>query len=942
MTADPRDTCGCCAPPEAPTTWNPPGAPSLRYRVDTHAGFFQRMLARLPATPPLDRLTTRALSDPSIAVLDGWAVLADILTFYQERIANEGYLGTAGERRSVLELAAMIGYQLGPGVAASTYLAFTLETPVVAPSTAAGATAPMALTSPRVVPVPVGTRVQSAPGPGELPQTFETTAAITARVAWNAIRARARKRQQLGVAGGQVTWRRLDGTAPATRALWLATAAANLTAGDWLVVQVGAAHRAPGDPVSAACTTGVTAVRVAAVDVEQAAGLTRVVLLQAGAVSPPAFDLPATPAGEITTTPTPLTAAVALTRVVSRTWSEPALAGQLAVQRWDGDALVGQCAAVLAAAPPPASVSVLRQAAAGFGAVAPPYATLTDEQRRAYPTSWDDTASPLSIWQASDRTLHSAADGVDLYLDRVIDGLAPGGWLLLTRPGATPALFAIKAVVERARADFALSGKATGLVLADVDGSALTATWKAGAGAAWTLRATVVRLAAQALAIGDAPVVAPIGPATPRLVTDGMVLGLAAGQVVAVAGEGLDEAGGSLGPRTELATLARVEHAGGSSVLYLDAPLVGTYARAGFSVCANLAPASHGETVAEEPMGSTDGTAHQRRVLRRPPLTLVSAPTASGTASTLTVRVGGVAWQEVPSLYQAGPADRVYQTRTDDDGRTTVTFGDGVRGARPPTGRDNLSASYRTGMGLAGNVGAGRLTLLASRPLGVRAVVNPVAATGAEAAETLDSARGNAPRTVRTLDRIVSLADYQDFARGFAGVAKARAVEVWDGHGRLVHVTIAGFDGAPVATTSTLYRNLTAAIAGQSDGIERFAVASFLPREFALEATLVIDATRRPEDVLAAATSAATSGYGFDARELATPVTEADVLRRLSAVGGVRAVQVTRLHRVDQPVAAQAVIAASDARWDPLTRQASAAELLTLSAVHLRLTTVTP
>ena len=55
--------------------------------------------------------------DFSIALLDAWATVADVLTFYQERIANEAYLRTATERLSVLELARLIGYQLRPGVA---------------------------------------------------------------------------------------------------------------------------------------------------------------------------------------------------------------------------------------------------------------------------------------------------------------------------------------------------------------------------------------------------------------------------------------------------------------------------------------------------------------------------------------------------------------------------------------------------------------------------------------------------------------------------------------------------------------------------------------------------------------------------------------------------------------------------------------------------------
>ena len=51
---------------------------------------------------PLSRLATRSTGDPAIAILDAWALVADVLTFYQERIANEGYLRTATERRSIL------------------------------------------------------------------------------------------------------------------------------------------------------------------------------------------------------------------------------------------------------------------------------------------------------------------------------------------------------------------------------------------------------------------------------------------------------------------------------------------------------------------------------------------------------------------------------------------------------------------------------------------------------------------------------------------------------------------------------------------------------------------------------------------------------------------------------------------------------------------------
>ena len=168
--------CGCC---EGITTLtpqdlaNPPGLSALAYRVGTHGSFKTTMLAGLAGPGGIPALTTRADDDPAIALLDATAVLLDVLTFYQERIANEGYLRTATERMSVLELARAIGYELKPGVAASTYLAFEMETAPTAPTSAI---------------IPVGTKVQSLPGQDEKPQTFETIEQIEARPVWNQLR----------------------------------------------------------------------------------------------------------------------------------------------------------------------------------------------------------------------------------------------------------------------------------------------------------------------------------------------------------------------------------------------------------------------------------------------------------------------------------------------------------------------------------------------------------------------------------------------------------------------------------------------------------------------------------------------------------------------------------------------------------------------------------
>src|SRR5512138_1070220 len=180
------ETCGCCEGTTVVTPMsilNRPGLDALDYRVGTQGTFLESMKARLAAVEvvapgadgqtleafrPLEGLTTRNPNDPAIALLDGWAAVGDVLTFYQERIANEGYLRTATERRSVLELARLVGYTLRPGVASTVFLAYTLEDKQLDPVT-----------------IEIGARSQSIPAPGQLPQSFETSELLDARAVWN-------------------------------------------------------------------------------------------------------------------------------------------------------------------------------------------------------------------------------------------------------------------------------------------------------------------------------------------------------------------------------------------------------------------------------------------------------------------------------------------------------------------------------------------------------------------------------------------------------------------------------------------------------------------------------------------------------------------------------------------------------------------------------------
>ncbi|RJO70856.1 putative baseplate assembly protein [Nocardia panacis] len=163
--------CGCCAGvrPRTPVeVFNRPGLPALTYRVGAYGSFRETMQARLASRDALARLTTRDPDDPGIALLDAFAVLGDVLTFYQERIANEGYLRTATETYSLTELGNLVGYTPRPALGASTFLAYTLD--------------PGAATL-----IPIGSGARSVAKQNELPQTFETMDELPARADWNTL-----------------------------------------------------------------------------------------------------------------------------------------------------------------------------------------------------------------------------------------------------------------------------------------------------------------------------------------------------------------------------------------------------------------------------------------------------------------------------------------------------------------------------------------------------------------------------------------------------------------------------------------------------------------------------------------------------------------------------------------------------------------------------------
>ena len=115
---------------------NRPGLSHIDYRIGTYADFLEAMFRELNQNEVLKNWTHREPDDPGIALLEGAAVLGDILTFYQELYANEAYLRTAQWRESIADLVRLLGYQLSPGVGGKAMFAFTFKgnKPVVVPA----------------------------------------------------------------------------------------------------------------------------------------------------------------------------------------------------------------------------------------------------------------------------------------------------------------------------------------------------------------------------------------------------------------------------------------------------------------------------------------------------------------------------------------------------------------------------------------------------------------------------------------------------------------------------------------------------------------------------------------------------------------------------------------------------------------------------------------
>jgi hypothetical protein len=758
---------------------------------------------------------------------------------------------------SLNEIGRLIGYKLRPGVAAETLLAFSFEAPPVPPASVKPDPGTFITGIPAEVTLAPGLAVRSVPGPNETPQVFETVEALNARPEWNAIQ------PWMSAAARPVH---------GAKSTWLKGVATKLKPGDALLI-VGAEFAANR-------SDNRWDFRVLdGVEPDVANDRTQVTWRRPlGSVAPP-----------MTTAAAPQVYALRRRASVyghnAPTWL--AMPAQFrtdyasAFPRASGERIGGTISDALAGGTVGASTGTIFRAAAG---------ELVDDV--AINASGFRRINEFENWPQF--SISSANSCVDL--DTVHSEIASGSFVVLAKGtfnnAAEPApvgtyveLYAVTNVAEVSRNEFGLSGKVSRLTLSGANYSLFRTE----------VRGTSVFAQSERLELAAYPV--PDAVSGSLLPANVPSAGLMPGRRLIVRGNA------ATGAIVHAATLVEAREAGmRQSILEIDPPLPAALLRASVVIHANVGLASHGETASQILGAGNAAVPFQKFELRQLPLTWRAAATEQGVESELTVRVDGVEWKRRDTLYDAAPGDRAYTLVDDEQGRAFVQFGDGVHGARPSSGQNNVRATYRKGLGAAGNVATGSLSLPMSRPLGLKSVSNHAPAAGGSDAENASEARASMPLMTRTLGRAVSVPDYEDFARAFAGVAKAHAQVLELTGGPAVAITVAGPENSLIGPSSPIWINLSAALAASGDPHVRVKLLPHRPATFRVGLRIKRDAAYESSAVLAAVEAALRARFGFAARALGAPVLQSDVITTAQNVAGVVAVDLDYLYGGTLPV----------------------------------------
>ena len=715
-------------------------------------------------------------SDYHTMFIELWAYVADVLTFYQERIANEAYLGTATQRDSMMRLAELIDNHPSPGAGASAMVAFSM---------AKGKT----------ITVPASFRVGSKASPGKAAAVFETSGAVTAVSDHNAM--------PVATVLPQDQFGRIPST---IRTIVLTGTNNRLSVGDYVLLVIN--ENNPGE--------GATAFRIQSVGTDKPSNTTTITWTEppgssysGGAVPVHLYAFRATAAvfgsnaPEWDTLPPALTVGVASPPQppYPENWDDRNKASYYLPLKnnesdhstpphgyifldsvYDAIKASPQSPAwvvLLANSPGPSFVgqslggspsSIVYHLTAASSVSVTGYTLNTKVTRLGLGSGETVQGSVFPI-----RTTSVLAAAQRLIVQDSLPAHDPAGGSSIVVTGLYPLLQTGQQVLVSGKLITSESAQIGRTPAFDILANTTTLTLKNPLAGQYDPTTTSIVIGGETLVPADNAWVKDI-----TITVAGLHSDLQSGQTLVVRGT---LATGS--PSETMGAEARVlsgppvlDTTAQTTTLNFTKSLTNQYDRASTVVMANVVEVTQGETVKDEILGSGDATPLQSFVLKKKPLTYLPSTSSEGLAavqSTLTVTVNGVAWNEQPNLIESAASAQDYVLRTDDSGQSTVYFGDGFNGATPPTGRDNVHARYRKGLGTSGNVPSGGIQQLVDSVPGLQKVTNPAAATGGADPDTIAEIRVNAPASVTTFGRAISAPDYASLALQFPSIQKATA-----------------------------------------------------------------------------------------------------------------------------------------------------------------------
>lgn len=252
-----------------------------------------------------------------------------------------------------------------------------------------------------------------------------------------------------------------------------------------------------------------------------------------------------------------------------------------------------------------------------------------------------------------------------------------------------------------------------------------------------------------------------------------------------------------------------------------------------------------------------------------------------------------VLWTYFGQITDAGPIDSAYTITQDNAGNSFIKFGDGTNGRIPPTGTQ-VFVTYRYGRGAEGNVGTNSIVGLAAAIPGVQSVTNNVAASGGSDPESIDSMRISIPRSIKTLNRAVTVDDYASLALQVPGVVRAFATGTFY---TAVNLYVAPSGGGQPSTT--LVATVNSYIASRA--VIGITTSTGGPRFIGANVSLTINvlAAYNQASVINAVKTQLELFFLFDNRDFGEIITIGEIYRLLQGIDGVDFITITKMVAAD-------------------------------------------